>query len=167
MHSLLLIAVLLQAVPQAAPRPTLDALERYNQAIDGLTRKVWPSVVQIQVTGYGARDEDGVGPVSAVLTRQRSVGSGFVIDPDGYILTNAHVVSGAQRIQVLLPPANADGSLASALSSRLKVVPASPLGIWTEIDLALLRIENGKLPALPLAPYSQVHQGETVFAFGS
>ena len=41
--------------------------------------------------------------------RQRSVGSGFVIDPDGYIMTNAHVVDGAQRVQVMMPPANADG----------------------------------------------------------
>ena len=54
-----------------------------NQAIDGLTRKVWPSVVQIMVTGYGARDEDGRGALNtSVMTRQRSMGSGFVIDPE-------------------------------------------------------------------------------------
>jgi serine protease Do len=171
MYSLVLstVAALLLQPSQQPPRAAspLDALERYNESLDALTRKVWPSVVQIQVTGYGARAEGERGEVSAVVTRQQSVGSGFVIDPDGYIITNAHVVAGAQRIQVVLPPANADGSLATALSARMKVVPAHIIGIASEIDLALLRVENMKLPALPLATYSQVRQGETVFAFGS
>ena len=117
---LLLLPSSLQAQAPAQP----NALDRLNQSIDALTKKVWPSVVQIMVTGYGARDEGGRGEVSAVVTRQRSVGSGFVIDPEGYILTNAHVVSGAQRVEILVPPANADGSLATALSARMTVVPA-------------------------------------------
>src|SRR5262249_5785807 len=128
--------------------------------------KVWPSVVQIQVTSLGAR-EDATGAASAVVGTQRSVGSGFVIDPDGYILTNAHVVNGAERIQVVLPAENADGTLATALSARMRIVPARIVGLATELDLALLKIEGVKLPALPLATYSQVRQGEVVFAFGS
>jgi serine protease Do len=160
----LLVTAPATAGAQAAAQA--NALDRLNQSIDALTKKVWPSVVQIQVTGYGARAE-GRGDVSAVLARQRSVGSGFVIDPDGYIMTNAHVVSGAQRIEILLPPANADGSLATALSARMKVLPARIVGITTEIDLALLKVDGVKLPALPLATYSQLRQGETVFAFGS
>src|SRR5262245_60671202 len=118
-----------------------------NQSIDALTRKVWPSVVQIMVSGYGAREEGGRGDVSAVIARQRSVGSGFVIDPEGYIITNAHVVSGAQHVQVIVPPANADGSLATALSPRLKTVPARIVGVATEIDLAVLKVDGLKLPA--------------------
>jgi len=102
-----------------------------------------------------------------VFGRQRSVGSGFVIDPDGYIMTNAHVVSGAQRVQIALPADNADGTLGTALSSRMKLVPARIVGITTELDLALLKVEGVKLAPLPLATYSQVRQGETVFAFGS
>jgi serine protease Do len=160
-----LVPSILLAQPQA-PAAT-NALERMNQSIDALTKKVWPSVVQIMVTGYGSRDEGGRGEVSAVVARQRSVGSGFVIDPEGYIITNAHVVSGAQRVDILVPPANADGSLATALSGRMKVVPARIVGITTEIDLALLKVDGVKLPALPLATYTQVRQGETVFAFGS
>jgi serine protease Do len=157
------------AVPARAQAPQApDPLERMNQSIDALTRKVWPSVVQIVVTGYGAREEGGRGDVSAVVTKQRSIGSGFVIDSDGYIMTNAHVVSGAQHIQVVVPPPDADGSLATALSPKMKVVPAYVIGIAPEIDLAVLRIEGGmKLPALPLAQYTKVRQGETVFAFGS
>jgi serine protease Do len=154
-------------VPRAPAAPSLDGLDAMNQAIDALTRKVWPSVVQIMVTGYGARDEHGRGEVTAVVTRQRSVGSGFVIDPEGYIMTNAHVVSGAQRVQVILPPLNADGTLGSALSQKSTVLPARIVGITTEIDLALLKVEGLKAPALPLATYRDVRQGETVFAFGS
>ena len=67
----------------------------------------------------------------------------------------------------MLPPANADGSMATALSAKMNIVPARIVGITTEIDLALLKIDGLKLPALTLATYSQVRQGETVFAFGS
>ena len=152
--------------PAAAPAPSQDPLVRMNEAIDALTRKVWPSVVQILVSSYGAR-EDARGDASMVVGPQSSTGSGFVIDPDGYILTNAHVVSGAQRVQVVLPADNADGSLSSALSGKTYMVAARIVGITTELDLALLKVDGMKLPALPLATYSQVRQGETVFAFGS
>lgn len=151
----------------AQPPASNEVLERENQQVDALTRKVWPSVVQIMVSGYGTRDEDGRGDVSAVITRQRSIGSGFVIDPEGYIMTNAHVISGAEHIQVVLPPPDADGSLATALSPKMKVVSARIVGITTEIDLAVLKVDGMKLPALPFAQYTKVRQGERVFAFGS
>jgi serine protease Do len=169
----LLLFAASSALPAAAqtPRSSVpaapDALERMNQAIDALTRKVWPSVVQIQVTGLGMREDRTTGDVSAVVTTQRSVGSGFVIDPDGYILTNAHVVSGAQRVQVVVPEAGADGSLATALAGRSTVAPARIVGLTSEIDLALLKVDGLRLPALPLAGYRDLRQGETVFAFGS
>jgi serine protease Do len=137
-----------------------------NESIDALTKKVWPSVVQILVTSYGAQAADAREDGRVVFGRQSSVGSGFVIDADGYIMTNAHVVSGAQRLQVVLPAEDADGTLATALSARMNQVPAHVVGLATELDLALLKVEM-KLPALPLATYSNVRQGETVFAFGS
>jgi serine protease Do len=169
---LLLIAALLSVVGTPGviaqrQSPSPDALERMNESIDALTKKVWPSVVQILVTSYGPREQGGRGDASVVVGRQRSIGSGFVIDPDGYILTNAHVVSGAQRVQVIIPPANADGTLATALSSKTNTVFARIVGITTEVDLALLKVDGLKLPALPLAQYTKVRQGETVFAFGS
>ena len=146
----------------APPNP----LDSWNDAVDAVVGKVWPSVVQILVTSYGPRDEGDRGNANVVVGRQRSVGSGFAIDGDGYIMTNAHVVNGAQRIQVVISPPDANGSLTSALSGRTKMVPARIIGGASELDLALLKVD-AKLPALPLATYTKVRQGEIVFAFGS
>src|SRR5580765_1728594 len=134
--SLLLAAstALAQPVPRPAPPP--DPLVRMNESIDALTRKVWPSVVQILVTSYGPRNEGPQGVAGTVVGMQQSTGSGFVIDPDGYILTNAHVVNAARRIQILLPADNADGTLATALSGRARLAAAQIVGITTELDMA-------------------------------
>jgi len=160
----------MNAWAQAKPVPVpaaQDPLARMNEAVDALTRKVWPSVVQILVSGYGPQQDDSPGDTAAaVLAPQQSTGSGFVIDEDGYIMTNAHVVSGASRIQVVVPAADVDGTLAKALSPRPRVLSARILGITTELDLAVLKIDM-KLKPLPLATYSELRQGETVFAFGS
>jgi serine protease Do len=153
---------------QPAPRSSqADPLVQMNEAIDALTRRVWPSVVQILVSSYGPRAEGPQGGTNVVIGRQQSMGSGFVIDAEGYILTNAHVVNDAQRVQIVLPADNADGTLATALSSKTRLIPATIVGMTTELDLALLKVEGQKLPALPLATYTQVRQGEMVFAFGS
>jgi len=153
-----------QPVPRAV-QP--DPLVRMNESIDALTKKVWPSVVQILVSSYGPRSEGPQGSASVVIGRQQATGSGFVIDPEGYIMTNAHVVNGAHRVQIVLPADNADGTLATALSGKTRLINAQIVGITTELDLAVLKVEGLKLPALPLATYSQVRQGEMVFAFGS
>ena len=107
--------------PSRPPSP--DPLVRMNESIDALTKKVWPSVVQILVSSYGARPEGGPGEANVVVGRQRSVGSGFVDRSRGYILTNAHVVSGARRVQIVLPADNADGTLATALSEDRRSSP--------------------------------------------
>jgi len=174
-YALSCAALILQsAVPahagqKPAASPSQDPFVRMNESIDALTRKVWPSVVQVLVSSYGPREDRGAdrGDANVVVGRQESTGSGFVIDPDGYIITNAHVVSGARRVQIVLPADNADGTLKTALSGRTYLLTARIVGITTELDLALLKVDGQKLPALPLATYSQVRQGETVFAFGS
>jgi len=67
----------------------------------------------------------------------------------------------------VLPSANADGSVDAALSTRTTVVPARIVGASSEIDLAVIKVDAGTLPALPLASYRKLGQGEIVFAFGS
>jgi serine protease Do len=164
-----LIAALLccaTAGAQSMDRST-DALHRLNESVDGLIKKVSPSVVQILVTGYGPLEEAEKGSTSTVIGRQRAIGSGFVIEESGYIVTNAHVVNGAQRVQVVLPNPTAEDPLEAALSTRSTIVPARIIGVSREVDLAVIKVDAGKLPALPLANYRKLGQGEMVFAFGS
>jgi serine protease Do len=144
-----------------------DALRKLNESVGALIKKVSPSVVQILVTGYGPIDSGEHSNTAVVIGRQRAIGSGFVIDPAGYIITNAHVVTGAQRVQVVVPEGVSDGSLQAILSARTNIVPARVVGVARDIDVALLKVDNVKLTALPLAPYRNIHQGEVVLAFGS
>jgi S1-C subfamily serine protease len=77
-------------------------LIQLNGALEGLAARVSPAVVQILVTGYGPlREEDR--SQTAYIVRQHAVGSGVIVDSNGYVMTNAHVVEGAQRIRVALP----------------------------------------------------------------
>jgi len=162
----LLLAVLLLGAPGRA-RGQSDAVRQWNEAVAGLLRKVSPSVVQILVTGYGTISETSRGNADVVIGRQKAIGSGFVIDPSGYILTNAHVVNGAQRVQVVLPSAEADRGVAAALAARTTVVPARIVGLARDVDLALLKVDGPRFTALAFANYRDLRQGETVFAFGS
>jgi len=127
-----MLAVSVRGALAQKPAPSLDALERMNDAIDALTRKVWPSVVQIAVTSYGVtREKDAAEETTAVLGRQQSIGSGFVIDADGYIVTNAHVVANAQRIQVLLSPEK------TLVLSTIRVSPSHrPLAVPIQVSTA-------------------------------
>ena len=151
------------AYGQKAPH----TLEEFNGAIDELVRRVAPSVVQILVNGYGPQTSSDTVRQTATYARQRAIGSGFVIDSGGYIMTNAHVVSGAERIQVVLPPVGLKEAIASALSTKTQSVPARVVGAASDLDIALLKVDGVELPSLPLAAYRDVRQGEMVFAFGS
>lgn len=144
-----------------------DPLHQLNNSVRALVKRVTPSVVQVLVTGYGPVEGSG-GNTSLVLGRQQSIGSGVIIDTDGYIVTNAHVLRGAHRVQVKIPAAagneTADGSFAGG---RGRTLEARIVGSDADIDLALLKIEASGLPALPLSDYNKLRQGEVVFAFGS
>jgi serine protease Do len=167
------LASALAIIPLCVPAPRAqerseDALHKLNESVDALIRKVSPSVVQILVTGYGPLESGERGNTGVVIGRQRAIGSGFVIDPAGYIVTNAHVVSGAQVVQVVLSSGNApDGSLQSILTTKTNIVAARVVGVSREIDVAVLKVDNVKVAALPIAPYRNVRQGEVVLAFGS
>ena len=76
-----------------------DLLVEFNESLQELTARVSPSIVQVQVTGYRAINDKNDTDASTI-GRQRSLGSGVIVDPDGYIITNAHVVKGAQRVRV-------------------------------------------------------------------
>lgn len=126
------------------------------------------------MTSYGPVDRPTRTDTNLVIARQRSLGSGVVLDAGGYIMTNAHVVSNARRVQVVMPGlVGEDGGTRSLVKGRGRTVDATIVGVAREIDLALLKIEGADsfdgaaLPSLPIADYAAVRQGELVFAFGS
>ena len=152
---------------QEAPS-RIDALQQLNGAVASLVRDVSGSVVQVLVTSYGPVDERNRTDTDLVIGRQRNMGSGVVIDAGGYIVTNAHVVSNALRVEVVLPGHASDqGGARSLLKGRGRTVDAKIVGVAREIDLALLKVDDPTLPALPIADYDALRQGELVFAFGS
>ena len=139
-----------------------------SASFEALVRHVSPAVVEVLVTGYGTDedDEDDKGPSS--VGRERSLGSGVIIDSDGYIITNNHVVKGADRVRVVLTPAVSDESQPSAiLHPKRRVLTARIVGVSKTIDLAVLKVEATGLPTLPLARYERLHKGQIVLAFGS
>ena len=154
------------ARPAAAGPVPLGPLQQLSTAIQSLVARVSPSVVQVQVTGYGPVDNAREGDADLVVGKQRSLGSGVIVGDDGYIMTNAHVVNGAQRIDVVLPDPEESAPLRARSQGR--TVQAHIIGTEPGIDLALLKIDTtAGLHALPMADYDHLRQGELVFAFGS
>src|SRR6266446_7403325 len=82
-----------------APLEAFQSLSDFSRSVRTLTQKVSPAVVQVLVSGYGASSE-GEGQEVSLLSRQRSSGSGVIVDSTGYIITNAHVVCGAVNVRI-------------------------------------------------------------------
>jgi serine protease Do len=157
-------AVVGQASAQR-PSQSPEILHQLNSAMEGLVARVAPAVVQVLVTGYGSLEE-GNRAETALVVRQHAVGSGVIVDPNGYIVTNAHVVEGAQRIRVVLPLPMADSPQVEPVGKE-RILDARLIGMHKESDLALLKIEAKDLPTLELGTARRVHQGQLVFAIGS
>src|SRR5262245_11176688 len=164
----LAVTICLLPAPHVAAQETSDhdPLRLLNASIESLVRRVSASVVQVMVTSYGPVESGNPANTDAMIGRQRSLGSGVVVDSDGYIITNAHVVANATRVQIVVP-GRTSVTAADARIERGRTIDASIVGLAPEIDLALLRIDDVSLPALQLAEYQSVRQGDLIFAFGS
>ena len=88
----------------------------------------------------------------------------MIVDADGYIVTNAHVVTGAQRLRVDIPLPVTGGSI---LAARSRTVDAAIVGIDLETDLAVIKVEERNLAALPFGDSDELRVGQLVLAFGS
>jgi serine protease Do len=142
-----------------------DILRQMNRALEELAAKVSPAVVQIQTTGYGPLNDSDSGK-TALIVRQHAVGSGVIVDSNGYIMTNAHVVEGAQRIRVALPMSTT-ASPTNTPAGKRRVLDAKLVGIHKESDLALLKIDQTNLPTLSLEEPQSLRVGQLVMAVGS
>jgi serine protease Do len=160
LRTLLLSA--LATVPVLQGRPALASVAALP-TFTGVARSVSPSVVNISITAEvtaGAQGQGGDpffdrffggqgGPRTA-----RSLGSGFVVSPDGYIATNAHVVAHASKVTVRL--------------ASKKEYPAKIIGVDEKTDVALIKIEPKEpLQPVTLGDSSGLEVGEWVMAIGS
>jgi serine protease Do len=147
-----------------APRAPESLLEMSGQ-MRSLSQRVAPAVVQVLVSGYGLIDSESGHPVS-LLGREKSIGSGVIVDPDGYIVTNAHVIKGAVTIRVVITRASLLDE-APDDPSNLRTVDAKIVGIDEESDLALLKIDEKGLPTLKFMNSDRLRQGDLVLAIGA
>ena len=157
-----------QGQTPCSPRGALDALHQLNDSVEALVQRVSPSVVQILVSGYSSTEDAGQGQMSVVIGKQRTIGSGVIVDPEGYIVTNAHVVKGAEKIQVIVPPLAAAQNAPDTLpANREQTYDARIVGVARQLDLAVIKIEAHKLSSIAIRKAVLPKQGEMVFAFGS
>jgi serine protease Do len=154
----LLLAPAVQA--QAPSSRDVPELSRLSRDLRALGDRVTPAVVQILSTGYTAAD--------GALVVERATGSGVILDAAGYVVTNAHVVQGARRVQVALAGlASGPPEARSILKPPGRMVGAVVVGADQETDLAVLKLAEGGLPFLPLGDSEALRPGELVLAFGS
>jgi len=141
-----------------------DPLHVFSESVQALTANVTKSVVQVLTSGYALSSENQKTD-TAYLAPERGIGAGVILSPDGFIVTNAHVVQGARRIRVRLQ--GMEKQSPAAMSQTLGAIEAKLVGLDRQTDLAVLKIDMTGLPALPLADSSELKQGQIVFAFGS
>jgi len=172
----------------ASPAPAASALDdnsvaallSLDHAMEALAARVTPAVVNVTVTSKtqvkanpqtDRDDEDGPGlqqffgdPFGKQFGRQfhmpqqqprveHGLGSGVIISPDGYIVTNQHVVDDAVDINVTM--------------SDRRILPAKLVGSDPLTDLAVIKVNTGNLPSVPLGDSTQLHPGQMVLAFGN
>ena len=122
-----------------------ELLDGYSKTVTRVVEKVGPAVVNIRVHHANRERQHG--------SQSSGTGSGFVIAPDGFILTNSHVVHGAGRLEVTL----ADG----------RVFGASLVGEDPETDLAVIRIHASQLVHAHLGDSKAIRVGQIAVAIGS
>ena len=129
---------------RAAPAPVsedAELLDAYSKAVIGVVERVGPAVVSISVGGR--RDP----------AMRAGSGSGVLFTPDGYVLTNAHVVRGAKRLALSLT----DGGSHEG----------APVGADDATDIAVVRVEGSRLPYAELGTSATLRVGQLVIAIGN
>jgi serine protease Do len=154
----------------ALDNDSVGALLSLDQAMEALAARVTPAIVNVTVTSKtNARmsdSEDGqdmqqFGPFGGQFGMpmqpqpriEHGLGSGVIISPDGYIVTNNHVVDGAVDINVTM--------------NDRRILPAKLVGADPLTDLAVIKVNASNLPSVPWGDSTKLHPGQTVLAFGN
>ncbi|MHB1043931.1 MAG: trypsin-like peptidase domain-containing protein [Eubacteriales bacterium] len=146
----------------AAPLPGLGP-----DTIPDIVAKAGPAVVRINTTTERTATADpffndpffrqffgGQIPFRTQPQISQGLGSGFIVSPDGYILTNEHVINGVDNIEVVVAGHN-------------KPFPATKVGADHDLDLAVIKIDAGDLPTLPLGDSDATRVGDWAIAIGN
>jgi len=164
------------AAPTTAPLDdnNVGALLSLDQAMETLAARVTPAIVNVTVTSRsranvaGGDLPDGLqdSPFGQFFGQQfghqmrpqqprveHGLGSGVIISPDGYIVTNNHVVDGATDVRVTM--------------SDRRILPAKVVGTDPLTDLAVIKVDGHNLPNAPWGDSTKLHPGQTVLAFGN
>ena len=150
---------------------SVSALTSLDHAMEAVASRVTPAVVNVAVTSKGSDEQDtsdgqmqGIPPefqrFFGQMPQQHSqqpmehgVGSGIIISPDGYIVTNNHVVDGAVQIKVTL--------------NDRRILKAKLIGVDKLTDLAVIKVDATDLPSIAWGDSTKLQPGQTVLAFGS
>jgi S1-C subfamily serine protease len=132
----------------ASAAADLEALDAYSRTVVGVVERVSPAVVSL-MTSRDAPERFKRRGMPAL----RGAGSGVMIAPDGFILTNSHVARGAEQIEARF----ADG----------RAMPAHVVGDDPHTDLAVLRVPDGSLPSAELGDSGRLRVGQLVVAMGN
>lgn len=151
MRKVTILAVCVTALGAQPP-----SLEEISLAVQSVAERAEAAVVQVMTRGFHAGEGEG----GSVQSRQAS-GSGVIVHPDGYVLTNVHVVGGARRVMVLVPQSRGNKKLTG------KLMPAEVMGTDRETDLAVLKIDVKGAAHLQFADSDALRQGQLVLALGS
>jgi serine protease Do len=146
--------------------PDIDVLERQNQAYERIAKAVSPAIVAIESTQVIKVQQSpfmndpffrqffgNIFPQIPRNQREKALGSGVIVSPDGYIVTNNHVIAKAAEIEV---------TLSDKRKFKGKVVGADP-----QTDVAVVKIDGSGLPTASFGDSDQLKVGDTVMAFGN
>jgi S1-C subfamily serine protease len=130
------------------PRMEQEALDAYSRAVVDAVERAGPAVVSVSVARPAPERFRRRG-----LDEFRGAGSGVIITPDGFVLTNSHVVAGSRRIEVGLQ----DG----------RALEAEVVGDDPHSDLAVVRLQDSGLPSAEMGDSSALRAGQLVVAIGN
>ena len=155
-----LLACTITAQAQTS-KPPSRFLSEFSSGLEDLAQSASPAVVQILVQRVAPLDKSQMSGAGFV-SEQQSTGSGVIVDPSGYIITNAHVVQNARRIEVKILRSDEKGQMPHG-----HVVPGKLIGLDEQVDIAVIKIEGVNLPTLSFLDSDKLRQGQLVVALGS